>query len=195
MKDSPYTAAQLQQIRDCVEVKHDVVERIVTDAASAYLRSLDAPPLQRSNPAREIAAFKSALQSMTDALNGLSGRSQALLDDLRRPPIPGASDDEAMDCAALTNAIQRYLIENAAGLKMDVDDGARTGRPTVEEKRRFLNRLDRAFLIGHGGQFPPRGRPAFLRLCGMPQALRLSDAGGDWWKDLHRKNRRQKAAT
>jgi hypothetical protein len=192
MDGSPYTPVQLEQIRNCVETKHDVVERIVVEAANDYLRSLNAPPLQRSNPAREIAAFRAALQSMVAALDGLSARSRAILDNLRQPPGPADAGREAMDCAALTNAVHLYLIENAAGLNAEIEDGARPGRPKVSEKRHLLDRWDRAFLIGHGGVLPSRGRPTFLKLCASPAVLRLNDVGGDWWEDLHRKNTRRK---
>jgi len=193
MTGSLYTKADLKRIRSAVKTKHDVVERIVVEAANDYLRGMNSPNVARSNPAREIAALKKALQSMVSALDGLSERSASILDAARRPP--GGLDTRGVDpadCAALSNAIHRFLIENVVGLDTVIDQGARGGRSTVDAKRHLLDRLDRAFVTGHGGALPARGRPAFLRLCGSPKALKLSDIGGDWWEDLRRKKGGQK---
>jgi hypothetical protein len=196
MSGLPYTKAELKRVRDAVKTKHDVVERMVVEAANDYLRYISFSNGLRPNPAREIAGFKKALQSMVAAMNDLSTRSVAILDAARRAPGGlDATGVDPMDCAALNNAIHRFLIENAVGLGTDVDEGARAGRPRINAKRHLLDRLDRAFLIGHGGIPPARGRPTFLRLCVAPKALKLSDAGGDWWEDLHRNNRGQKPST
>jgi hypothetical protein len=191
MSAAPYTAAELAGILECVIKDKGRVEKIVVSAAAEYVRSLELPPLKRANPAREIAQLNSALQSMLKALSDLSGTSQAFLDGARRDP--GSQDpsthDEITDCRALSNCIYRFLIENKEGLDSTAASGARAGRPEVNEKRRLLEKLERAFLIGHGNEPPPHGLPKFLTRCVAPKGMKLrnNEGGANWWNDLRRK--------
>jgi hypothetical protein len=131
MSTAPYTAAELAGILECV----------VVGAAAEYVRSLQLP-LKRANPAREIARLNDALQSVLKALSDVSRTSEAFLDRTRRDPgsRDPSSHDGITDCNALNNCIHRFLIENKEGLASTVD-GARPGRPEVNDKRRLLKQL------------------------------------------------------
>jgi hypothetical protein len=190
MSTAPYTAAELAAILECVEKDKGRVEKIVVAAAIEYVRSLQLPPIKRANPAREIAQLNRALRSVLKALSDLSHTSEAFLDRTRRDP--GSRDPshhaEITDCKALNNSIQRFLIENKEGLATRAA-GARPGRAEVNDKRRLLDRLELAFIVGHGGVSPQRGLPKFLRRSVAPKEMKLrnSDGGTDWWDDLRRK--------
>jgi hypothetical protein len=200
MNTSPYTAAEMASILQCVTTDKGRVEKIVVSAAAEYVRSINLPELKRPNPDREISELKNALHSLAQALSSLSGESRLILDNARR--APGATDCDAfssiddasfapMDCAALNNSVHRFLIENKIGLEMEVRNGALPGRPKVSDKRQLLDRLELAFAVGHGGDMPQQGRPSrptFLALCGSPESMKLKKTGGgNWWDDLRRK--------
>lgn len=187
---SPYTPEQIASILECVNVDKIRVEKIVVSAASEYVRSLERPPLKRANPANEIALLDGALQSMLKALSDLSPASKAFLDGARRDPgsLEPSSHDDVTDCAALSNCIHRFLIENKDGLDNPLARGARPGRSKVNDRRRLLERLNIAFAAGSGGEKPSRSRSAFLRLCGAAPSMKLnSNSGANWWDDLDRK--------
>jgi hypothetical protein len=192
---SPYTSKQIASILQCVTTDKARVEKIVVSAATAYVRSLELPPLKRANPVREIAQLKGALQTVLKALSDLSGPSQAFLDSARRDPgsRDPSSHDEITDCKALSNCIHRFLIENKDGLDSTAAGGARPGRPEVNDKRQLLDRLELAFFIGQDPKSPRRGLPKFLTRCAAPQKMKLQNKEGttNWWDDL----RRKKAAT
>jgi hypothetical protein len=191
MSTAPYTAAELASILECVKEAKGRVEKIVVSAATEYLRSLQLPPLKRANPAREIAQLNHALQSVLKALSDLSHTSEAFLDCARRDPgsRDPSSHEGIMDCKALNNSIQRFLIENKEGLASPAAGVARPGRPKVEDKRRLLKRLEMAFFIGHGSASTQRGLPRFLTRCAAPKGMKLSnnEGGTNWWDDLRRK--------
>jgi hypothetical protein len=199
---SPYTSEQMVSILKCVNANKGRVEKIVVGAAIEYMRSINLPKLKRPNPDREISELKNALHSLEQALSSLSGESRLILDSARR--APGATDcdtfssiDDAsfepMDCAALSNSVHLFLIENKIGLEMEVRSGALPGRPKVSDKRQLLDRLDLAFAAGHRGP----SRPTFLALCGSPESMNLNKTwrgAGNWWDDLDRKKTRQEKA-
>jgi hypothetical protein len=167
----------------------------VVSAANEYVRSLQLPPLKRANPEREIAQLNRALQSLLKALSDLSRTSETILDRARRDPgsRDPSSHDGITDCKALNNSIQRFLIENKEGLAT-TSGGARPGRPEVNDKRRLLDRLELAFIVGHDGASPQRGRPKFLTRCATPKEMKLRNKEGatNWWDDLGRKKSRAK---
>jgi hypothetical protein len=187
---SPYTSEQMASILKCVTTDKGRVEKIVVGAANEYVRELNLPGIPRSNPAREIAALNQALQSLVRALDGLSRETRGILDDPeRRDPAYRDASRAMMDCGALNNAVQLFLIENKNGLEAEVRNGASPGRPKVSAKRELLDRLELAFAAGHGGYMPQQGRPTFLKLCGSPESMKLNKTGaGNWWDDLNRKN-------
>jgi hypothetical protein len=197
MSTAPYTAAELAGILECVEKDKGRVEKIVVSAAAEYVRSLQLPPLKRANPAREIAQLNRALQSVLKALSDLSRTSETILNRARRDPgsRDPSSHDGITDCKALNNSVHRFLIENKEGLA-STSGGARPGRPEVDDKRRFLDRLELAFFIGHGGASPQRGLPKFLIRCAAPKGMKLRniEGGTNWWDDLRRKKSRAKLA-
>jgi hypothetical protein len=191
---SPYTSEQMARILQCVTTNKERVEKIVVGAASDYVRELSLPKIPRPNPAREIAGLNQALQSLVRALGGLSSETREILDGPeRRDPAYRHPSIEPMDCAALSNSVHRFLIENKIVIEMEVRNRALPGRSKVSAKRQLLDRLVLAFAIGHGAPRPqgrkavrPQGRPAFLNLCGSPINLQNTGAG-NWWDDLNRK--------
>jgi hypothetical protein len=185
VKGSPYTQAQLASILECVNEDKHRVEKFVVSAATEYIRSLELPSLKS-----EIAQLNRALQSMLKALSDLSRTSELILERTRRDP--GSRDpsdhDGITDCKALNNSIQRFLIENKEGLASTAGT-ARPGRPLVDDKRRLLEKLERAFFIGHGCKSQRQGLPKFLTRCAAPERMKLRKQEGttNWWDDLRRK--------
>ena len=103
------------------------------------------------------------------------------------------ADEEPFTAESLRHAIDRFDFENRKGLELLPDPIQGGARPRDHEKR-LEERLEAAFIIGHGGKRPRRGFPAFYDACLVPlKDFGLLPRSSSAMRDANRKRRKNPA--
>ncbi|MGZ3349132.1 MAG: hypothetical protein ACXU89_09330 [Xanthobacteraceae bacterium] len=159
----PYTPDELAAIRELLPEKHrEIALQHAVRAAQLYVFAQTRGKVSNANPRKEIERLRSAFVELFHALMHLRPEARSYLTenmvDMRLP------DEQPFTVESLRHAIDRFDRENRRGLEQ-LPDAIRGGaRPRMHEKR-LDQRLQEAFIIGHGGKRPKQGFPAFQDAC------------------------------
>ena len=159
----PYTAEEIDAIRELLPVENrEAAVQWAVRAAQLYVYAQTRGNRSRANPRKEIKHLRDALLELFDALMHLSPEARSYLtDNMRAMHLP---DEQPFTAESRQHAVDKFDTENRRGLEQLPDPIRGGARPRMHE-RRLGQRLQEAFIIGHGGKRPQRRFPAFQDAC------------------------------
>jgi hypothetical protein len=183
----PYTAEEITVIRSLLPDEHrEVAAQEAVRSAQLYVYAQTRK--RQSNPRKEIEHLRGALDGIFQALMRLSPEARTYLNANMRPAR--LSEEGPFTADALRDAIDRFDFENRQGLET-LPDQIRGGARPRQHERRLEERLVAAFIIGHGGERPKRGFPAFYDACFIPlKDFGLLPRSSSAMRDANRKRRK-----
>ena len=162
----PYSLEEIEAIRETLPTENlenrEAAVQLVVRAAQLYVFAQTRGKRANANPRKEIEHLRDALLEIFNALMHLSPEAKSYLsENMRAIRLP---EEQPFTTESLLHAIDKFDTENRLGLERLPDPIRGGARPRMHEKR-LDQRLEEAFIIGHGGKRPKQGFPAFQGAC------------------------------
>jgi hypothetical protein len=159
----PYTHEEIDAVRKLLPARNrEAAVSHAVRAAQRYVFVQTRGKRSTANPRKEIEELRAALLKLFNALMHLSPEAHQYL--AGKMTNARLDDEQPFTAESLRHAIDRFDTENRRGLEQLPDPIRGGARPRMHEKR-LDQRLEEAFIIGHGGKRLKHGFPAFQDAC------------------------------